>query len=179
MVTCPICGFSENAGDSVYCTECGGKIVEAQPEPAAQPQPPQPQPEVQPPTPEPTAQPPQPEPVVAPPTAQPPAGVSLILPDNTGIPINPSPSTIGRAEVLDYLKTVADADPMTISRQHFTILEDGGVYYIEDGKTSVQEKPSANHTYLNGADVTNRGRHAIKSGDVVGLADTIKLTFRA
>jgi len=67
---------------------------------------------------------------------------------------------------------------MTISRQHFTILQDKDTYYIEDGKTVVQEKPSANHTYLNGVDITDKGQQEIKNDDVIDLANTVKLTFR-
>ena len=162
MVTCPICGFSENPDDSIYCTECGGKVAEE-----SQPAPPQPA------APEPAA----PEPA-APEPAAPTTGVVLVLPDNSNISIEASPKTIGRIELLDYLKTIQGIDPMTISRQHFTILQDKDTYFIEDGKTVVQDKPSANHTYLNGVDITDKGQQELKNDDVVDLANTVKLTFR-
>ena len=100
------------------------------------------------------------------------------MPDNSNIPIEASPKTIGRIELLDYLKTIQGIDPMTISRQHFTILQDKDTYYLEDGKTVVQDKPSANHTYLNGVDITDKGQQELKNDDVIDLANTVKLTFR-
>ena len=163
MVSCPICGFSENPDDSIYCTECGGKVAEeSQPAPTA---------------PEPAA----PEPAAPEPAAPEPAAITgavLILPDNSNIQIGSSPKTIGRAELLDYLKTLQGTDPMTISRQHFTISQEKDTYYVEDGKTVVQDKPSANHTYLNGVDITDKGQQELKNDDVIDLANTIKLTFR-
>ncbi len=172
MVSCPICGFSEIPDDSIYCTECGGKVAEesqpAPPQPAA-PEPAAPEPAA----PEPAA----PEPA-APEPAAPTTGVVLVLPDNSNIPIDASPKTIGRIELLDYLKAIQGIDPMTISRQHFTILQDKDTYYLEDGKTVVQDKPSANHTYLNGVDITDKGQQELKNDDVIDLANTVKLTFR-
>ena len=148
MASCPICGFSENPDDSIYCTECGGKVAEeSQPAPTA------------------------PEPAAI-------TGAVLILPDNSNIQIGSSPKTIGRAELLDYLKTLQGTDPMTISRQHFTISQEKDTYYVEDGNTAVQDKPSANHTYLNGVDITDKGQQELKNDDVIDLANTIKLTFR-
>lgn len=67
---------------------------------------------------------------------------------------------------------------MVISRQHFTISQENDKYYIEDGNTAVQDKPSANHTYLNGVDITDKGQQELKDGDVIDLANTVKLTFR-
>ena len=177
MTSCQICGFSENPDDSIYCTECGGKVAEesqpAAPEPAA-PEPAAPEPAApEPAAPEPAA----PEPAAPEPAAQI-TGTVLVLPDNSNIQVESSPKTIGRIELLDYLKTLQDVDPMTISRQHFTILEDKGTYYVEDGKTVVQDKPSANHTYLNGVDITDKGQQELKNDDVIDLANTVNLTFR-
>jgi len=140
MGTCPICGFSENPADSIYCTDCGGKLAEApqpKPQPQAEPPQPEPQPQAEPPQPEPQpqAEPPQPEP-----QQQPTTGGVLKLPDNSDIQVGESPKTIGRVELLDYLKTLQGVDPMVISRQHFTISLDKDTSYIEDGKTSFSAK---------------------------------------
>ncbi len=155
MVSCPICDFSGNPDDSIYCTECGGKVTEES-QPVPQPQVETPQPQVETPT----------------------TGAVLILPDNSNIQIESAPKTIGRIELLDYLKTLQGVDPMTISRQHFTVSQDNDTYYIEDGNTVVQDKASANHTYLNGVDITDKGQQELKQGDVIDLADTVKITFR-
>ncbi len=105
-------------------------------------------------------------------------GAVLKLPDNSDIPIESAPKVIGRLELLDYLKTLQDVDPMVISRQHFTITQENDKYYIEDGNTVVQDKPSANHTYLNDVDITDKGQQELKDGDVIDLANSVKLTFR-
>ena len=169
MVSCPICDFSGNPDDSIYCTECGGKVTEES-QPVPQPQVETPQPQVE--TPQPQVETPQPQ------VETPTTGAVLILPDNSNIQIESAPKTIGRIELLDYLKTLQGVDPMTISRQHFTVSQDNDTYYIEDGNTVVQDKASANHTYLNGVDITDKGQQELKQGDVIDLADTVKITFR-
>jgi len=165
MGPCPICKFSNNPSDSDYCTECGAKLtVESQP--AA--------PEPQPAAPEPAAA---PQPAAAPEPAAV-TGAVLKLPDNSDIKIELAPKIVGRMELLEYLKTLQGVDPMIISRQHFTISQEKDKYYIEDGNTAVQDKPSANHTYLNGVDITEKGQQELKNGDEIDLANTVKLTFR-
>ncbi len=166
---CPICNFKNSPADSVYCTECGAKLVEESPTP----QPPQ---QVQPPMEAPL----QPTPSTPPapsPSPQQVTGVVLKLPDNSVIQIESTPKLIGRAELLTYLRSVQNLDPMIVSRQHFTINQENGKYVIEDGKTTVQEKSSANHTYLNGVDITEKGQKELKNGDVIDVANTVKLTF--
>ena len=166
MLNCPICSFSENPDDSVYCTECGGKIAEeSQPEPQVVAPPPPAQPEPQ---------------VVAPPPPadlQNPGGI-LVLPDNSNIQVETAPKTIGRMELINYLKTLQGVDPMTISRQHFTISQENNTCYVEDGNTVVQDKASSNRTFLNGVDITDKGQQELKNDDVIDLANTVKLTFR-
>jgi len=101
----------------------------------------------------------------------------LQLPDDSSIPIGTSPQIVGRTELLNYLRTLSNVDPAIISRQHFTILQENEKYYIIDGKTTVQERPSANHTYLNGVDITGKGQKDLNNGDVIDVANTVKLTF--
>ena len=53
------------------------------------------------------------------------------------------------------------------------------VVHIEDGNTIVQEKPSANHTYINGEDITGKGKRELTEGTVIDLAEgKVKLTFK-
>lgn len=167
MLNCPICNFSENPDDSLYCTECGGQMtVESQPEPQiVAPPPPTQQPEPQ---------------IVAdtPPADPQTTGGVLVLPDNSNIQVETAPKTIGRMELINYLKTLQGVDPMTISRQHFTISQENNTYYVEDGNTVVQDKASSNRTFLNGVDITDKGQQELKNNDVIDLANTVKLTFR-
>ena len=166
-MNCPICDFKNNPPESVYCIECGAKLAESPPVPSPTPQV-QPPVEIQVPTPTATAPTP-PSPVVT--------GPHLQLPDNSSIQIGTTPQIVGRTELLNYLRTLPNVDPAIISRQHFTIFNENGKYCIIDGKTTVQEKPSANHTYLNGADITDKGQKDLKNGDVIDVANTVKLTF--
>jgi len=168
---CPICNFKNNPSESIYCIECGAKLAESTPPtPQSTPQVQSPV-EIQIPAPSSTVAPPAPSqsPVVVGPTHQ--------LPDNSSILFGAAPQVVGRTELLNYLRTLQNIDPATISRQHFTIFQENGKYCIIDGKTVVQEKPSANHTYLNGVDITDKGQKDLKNGDVIDVANTVKLTF--
>jgi len=176
VCTNPTCNFANLPDDSAFCTECGT--------PVSAPAPPTPEPQVQtpPPTPEPQVQtpPPTPEPQVQTPplTPEPQSGPVLELPNNTTIQIDAQATVLGRNELLSYLSSLQGVDPMTVSRQHFTILQENGKYYVEDGDTIVQDKPSTNHTYLNGEDITGKGKREIINGTVIDLANTVKLTFK-
>ena len=103
----------------------------------------------------------------------------LVFPDNTEQPIPPSQWLIGRADLSKYL---ADSDKANeISRGHVTVFEDGEKFFIEDGKTMVQEKPSANKTWLvrGGARilVTGTGRNELQDTDEIDIAELVKLQF--
>jgi len=156
--------------DSMFCTECGNPISQAAPPPP----PPPPQPEVAPP-------PPPPQPEVAPPPPPPPAQPQprLELSDGSTIPIDAEAKAIGRVEMLNCLNSLPGVDPNVVSRKHFSILFENGKYHIEDGNTIVQEKPSANHTYINGEDITGKGKRELSEGTVIDLAEgKVKLTFK-
>jgi len=60
----------------------------------------------------------------------------------------------------------------------FTISKESDSYYIEDGKTSVQDNPSGNHTTVNGKDITGKGKVELNDGDTIGLATVLDVTFR-
>ena len=67
---------------------------------------------------------------------------------------------------------------MTVSRQHCTIFHENDKYYLEDDTNSLQEKPSTNHTYLNGADITSKGKKELNDGDTIDFANTVKAVFK-
>ena len=67
---------------------------------------------------------------------------------------------------------------MRVSRQHILITYDRGKYYLEDyGRDG---KGSTNHTKLNGIDIYNKKKKALKDGDKIELAGQpeLTLTFR-
>ena len=51
-------------------------------------------------------------------------------------------------------------------------------YYIEDGITSVQEKPSANGTKVNGKDIRGQGKLELENGNVIEVAGGAEVTFQ-
>ena len=100
--------------------------------------------------------------------------------DNAGeqaIYFEDNPKTVGRTDVSEVLKSTG-ADPLQVSRKQFTISKESDSYYIEDGKTSVQDKPSGNHTTVNGKDITGQGRTELNDGDTIGMATVLDVTFR-
>ena len=69
-------------------------------------------------------------------------------------------------------------DPLQVSRKQFTFYIEDGKYYIVDGTTSVQEKPSGNHTTVNGKDITEQGAIELNSGDKIGMSTVLDIIFR-
>ena len=51
-------------------------------------------------------------------------------------------------------------------------------YYIEDGVTPVQEKPSTNGTKVNGQNITGQGRKELENGNEIKLSHVAEVTFQ-
>jgi len=171
MKICAVCN-AENEDDTVFCTECGGKFPAApEPQPAA--------PEPQPAAPEPQPAAPEPQPAAPEPHSglDLPAG-SLKFSDTYQINFMDLQQVIGRSELSATAKNLG-ADPLEISRQHLTIYSESNKCYIVDGTTSVQEKPSSNHTKVNGKDITDQGAIELNDGDEIQFATTVKAVFHS
>jgi len=93
----------------------------------------------------------------------------LVLPDNSKIMIDESHRLVGRVD----LRKFSNNDPSAISRGHFTVYAENGKYYLHDGTTNVQEKSSGNHTYLNGEDITKKGRTEITDNSSIQVSDVL------
>ena len=87
-----------------------------------------------------------------------------------------NPITYGRSNIAETLKANGN-DPLQVSRKQFTMFKESDSYYIEDGKTSVQDNPSGNHTTVNGKDITGQGKIKLNDGDVIELATVASVTF--
>ena len=85
--------------------------------------------------------------------------------------------TIGRMDVSEYLKS-KNIDQLQISRKQFTFYSEDGKYYIVDGKTSIQEKPSGNHTTVNGKDITEQGPIELHSEDKICMSTVLDIIFK-
>ena len=113
-----------------------------------------------------------------PPVETPKAGY-LVFPDSTEQPIPESQWLIGRADLAKYLPDPGKANE--ISRGHLTVFQEGDRFYVEDGSTMVQRKPSANKTWLvRGSSrilVTGTGRTELQDEDEIDVAELVKLQF--
>lgn len=152
MEACPQCNAERISGEN-FCDNCGHKYASDG----------QQQPDVQ----------------QIPTTAQ---SGKLSINDANGmtaisIQFDDVPKTIGRADFSDFLVSQGK-DPLQISRKQCTIFREGDNYYIEDGITSVQDKPSGNHTIVNDQDITGSGRVKLTDNDRIVLATLINATFR-
>ena len=105
------------------------------------------------------------------------AGGAIWMPDGQPIYFEDDPKVVGRPDISDCLKS-AGKDPLQVSRKQFTIFKESDSYYIEDGKTSVQDKASGNHTTVNGKDITGQGKCELNDGDTIGIATVLDVTFR-
>ena len=104
-------------------------------------------------------------------------GGAIWIPDGQPIYFEDDPKVVGRSDVSDCLKSIGK-DPLQVSRKQFTIFKESDSYYIEDGKTSVQDNPSGNHTTVNGKDITGKGKVELNDGDIIGISTVLDVTVR-
>ncbi len=95
-----------------------------------------------------------------------PKGV-LILPDESKIYIDQSQRLVGRAD----LEQFTESDHNDISRGHFTVFENNGKFYVQDGSTNVQYSESGTHTMINDEDITGNGSIKLEEGDTIKVSD--------
>jgi hypothetical protein len=99
----------------------------------------------------------------------------VIMPEGAEIVLTGVPVFIERS---DFDSTLPYDMLMRISRQHILITYGRGKYYLKDyGRDG---KGSTNHTKLNGVDIYDKGKKALKDGDKIELAGQpeITMTFR-
>lgn len=95
----------------------------------------------------------------------------LVFPDESSYEIDHSQRSIGRADLEKFTKE----DSNLISRSHFTIYKSGEKYFIRNGFTNVQSKPSQKDTLLNEEKISSNELE-IKNGDKIKISD-IELSF--
>ena len=94
----------------------------------------------------------------------------LVLPGGKEISVEDNPITVGRDDVSEYVEFKIGKNPNEVSSQQFTIWRENGHYFIEDRITSVQNKPSTNHTKVNGEDITGQLKKELHDGDKIEFA---------
>lgn len=96
----------------------------------------------------------------------------VIMPGGSEIILTGNPVFIERS---DFDNTLPHDILMCISRQHILITYERGKYYLKDyGRDG---KGSTNHTKLNGTDIYNKRKKALKDGDKIELAGQPELTM--
>jgi hypothetical protein len=96
----------------------------------------------------------------------------VIMPAGAEITLTGAPVFIERS---DFSSTLPQDVLMRISRQHILITYSRGKYYLKDyGRDG---KGSTNHTKLNGIDIYNKRKKALKDGDKIELAGQPELTM--
>jgi pSer/pThr/pTyr-binding forkhead associated (FHA) protein len=103
---------------------------------------------------------------------QPVRKAKVIMPGGTEIMLTGIPVFIERS---DFDNTLPHDILMSISRQHVLITYSRGKYYLKDyGR---EGRGSTNHTKLNGVDIYNKRKKALKDGDAIELAGQSELTM--
>ncbi|MGH9021448.1 MAG: zinc-ribbon domain-containing protein [Acidimicrobiales bacterium] len=97
----------------------------------------------------------------------------LVFPDSSVIEIDSSHRLVGRANLGKYSQKGLDL----ISRGQFTVYLENEKYYLKDGRTNVQNKPSVTHTVLNEVDITGKEKSLLKDGDEIQISD-VKILFK-
>lgn len=90
---------------------------------------------------------------------------SLVLPDGTILSLGGEPFVFGRDNV-----PKSTFDRLLVSRRHFQVTRDQGLFYIED-------RNSTNGTTLNGKEIRGTGKHLLNGGDKVTIAKGFTLLF--
>ena len=97
----------------------------------------------------------------------------LIFPDKTPVSIDNSQRLVGRADLKNHTKK----DPMLISRSHFTIYKKNEKYFIKDGVTNVQDRPSEHKTFVNGEKLA-KDKRKLENNDKIRVSD-VEMVFGA
>jgi len=96
----------------------------------------------------------------------------VLMPGGAEITLTGEPVFIERS---DFNGTLSQDLLMKVSRQHILITCDRGKYYLKDyGRDG---KGSTNHTRLNGIDIFDKRKKALKDGDKIELAGQPELTL--
>jgi pSer/pThr/pTyr-binding forkhead associated (FHA) protein len=102
-----------------------------------------------------------------------------MLPDQTELTWSSPSRTIGRADLVRYVKQEQATE---IGRAHLTITFENGAFFLQDGGPDPSNpqswKPSLNKTYLNGEMLQPGEKRQLKTNDVVNAAGLVALTFK-
>jgi len=111
---------------------------------------------------------PGPAPVVVPPQQ---ANAVLVMPDKSEIRLSQARRVFGRS---DFIRQLKPENVKEVSRAHFTITQEGGAFYVQDGGPDPNNpngwKPSVNRTILNGVGLDAGEKRRLNDNDVIDVA---------
>ncbi len=150
MKICPVCNEKENDDDERFCTSCGLELTKSINRPL------------------PTTADSQSKDIEIESNSDFKTYGKLLLSDDYVLPIDNSQRLVGRTDLKKYTKK----DQNLISRSHFTVYKKDKKYFIRDGVTNVQNRPSENHTIVNDKKLSEN-EHELKDGDKILVSDVI------
>ena len=150
MKICPICNEKENDDDERFCTSCGLELTKSKNRPL------------------PTTADSQSKDIEIESNSDFKTYGKLLLSDDYVLSIDNSQRLVGRTDLKKYTKK----DQNLISRSHFTVYKKDKKYFIRDGVTNVQNRPSENHTMVNDKKLSEN-EHELKDGDKILVSDVI------
>jgi predicted component of type VI protein secretion system len=108
-----------------------------------------------------------------------PVGI-LVMPDKSELTLPQTNRVFGRSDLLKYLKA---ENAKEVSRAHFTIAQENGVFYVQDGGPDPSNpqawKPSVNRTSVNGALLQPGAKQKLNSNDIIDVSQLgLNLVFR-
>ena len=152
MKICPVCNEKENDDDERFCTSCGLELTKSKNRPL------------------PTTADSQSKDIEIESNSDFKTYGKLLLSDDYVLSIDNSQRLVGRTDLKKYTKK----DQNLISRSHFTVYKKDQRYFIQDGVTNVQNRPSENHTIVN-EEKLSENEHELKSGDKILVSDVLIL----
>ena len=150
MKICPVCNEKENDDDERFCTSCGLELTKSKNRPL------------------PTTADSQSKDIEIESNSDFKTYGKLLLSDDYVLSIDNSQRLVGRTDLKKYTKK----DQNLISRSHFTVYKKDKKYFIRDGVTNVQNRPSENHTIVNDKKLSEN-EHELKDGDKILVSDVI------
>jgi hypothetical protein len=104
----------------------------------------------------------------------------LVMPDQSQMPLPATTRVFRRGDFVRYVK---EENAKEISREHFTVTQENGVFYIRDGAQDPKDpsawKPSVNRTSVNGVILQPGAKQKLNPNDVIDVAQLgLNLIFR-
>lgn len=104
----------------------------------------------------------------------------FVMPDQSEMPLPATTRVFGRTDFLRYIKP---ENAKEISRVHFTVTQENGVFYVQDGghdpNNPVAWKGSVNKTTVNGVILQPGVKQRLNPNDVLDVAQLgLNLVFK-